>query len=60
MNITEKHIEKISSLWANSMPQTLVSEIFLTKNYSKDLILGLKELCINRIFPQIILTRGKK
>lgn len=58
--LTEKHIEKISDLCSNSMPQTLVSEIFLTRNYSKDLILGLKELCINRIFPQIILTRGKK
>lgn len=58
--LTEKHINKIYNLCSSSLPKTLMSEIYLTKNYSNDLVLGLKELCINRIFPQIILTRGKK
>ena len=30
------------------------------KDLLQDLILGLKELCVNRIFPQTILTRGKR
>ncbi|MBN2837410.1 MAG: ROK family protein [Fusobacteriaceae bacterium] len=57
--LTEKHINQISSLCSNSLPNTLRPAIYLTTNYTDDLILGLKELCINRIFPEILLTRNK-
>lgn len=58
--LTEEHIEEINKLYRTSLPRTLVSEIFLTKNFTTDLIEGLKVLCIKKLFPQIILTRGEK
>lgn len=58
--LTKEHIIEINKLCSQELPKTLESEIYLTKNYTNDLILGLKELCVNRIFPQTILTRGKR
>ncbi|MBP9596273.1 MAG: ROK family protein [Fusobacteriaceae bacterium] len=57
--LTKEHINEISKICSKSLPKTLMAEVYLTKNYTNDLILGLKELCINRVFPQTILTRGK-
>ena len=58
--LSEKHISYIHELHRKYLPKSLVSEIYLTKNFSDDLIEGLKALCINRFHPQTILTKGAK
>lgn len=58
--LTKEHIVKINELFSSSFPRTLVANVFLTKNFINDLIWGLRELCIDQVFPQTILTRRKK
>lgn len=58
--LTEKHISYISELHSNSLPKPLISNIYLTKNFSDDLVGGLKALCTDKIFPQTIITKGLK
>lgn len=58
--LTEAHMSRINEIYKKSLPKPLISEVFLTKNFTSDLIEGLKALCIKKLFPQIILTRGEK
>ena len=55
--ITEEHINEIRKLCNETLDASFVPEIFLTKNFIDDIKSGLKELSINKIFPQTILTR---
>lgn len=55
--ITDKHFQYVKKSCEDIMTPYILPDIFQSKNFFEDMELGLKEIAVNHILPNLILTK---